>query len=88
MIYIFFFVFYFSDRGRGIVNILGDSIGAAIVDHLSRKELALAEDDESLIESAESDVSVKHSLTKVNVVNEQANGHSGEHVKEQGSEKV
>ncbi|XP_064606951.1 excitatory amino acid transporter 1-like [Liolophura sinensis] len=76
------------DRGRGIVNILGDSIGAAIVDHLSQKELAQSEDDESLLESVEPDVSMKHCHTTVSTVNEQANGQSSKQVQKHGSETV
>lgn len=32
---------FFRDRLRGIVNIMGDSFGAAIVEHLSRDDLLL-----------------------------------------------
>ena len=35
-----FILFIFSDRFRTAINVFGDSIGCAIVQHLSRKELA------------------------------------------------
>ena len=34
------FLFIFSDRFRTAVNVFGDSVGCAIVNHLSRKELS------------------------------------------------
>jgi len=34
---------YYSDRFRTAINVLGDSFGAGIVDHLSRNDLALME---------------------------------------------
>lgn len=34
-----FFFLYFRDRFRTAVNVLGDSFGAGIVEHLSQKEL-------------------------------------------------
>ena len=36
---LFIFFFYYRDRIRTSVNILGDGIGAGIVDHLVRSEL-------------------------------------------------
>ena len=37
---IFFLSLFDSDRFRTTINVFGDSIGCAIVQHLSRKELA------------------------------------------------
>lgn len=36
---LFVFICYFRDRLRTTTNVLGDSIGAGIVEHLSRHEL-------------------------------------------------
>ena len=37
----------FSDRFRTAINVFGDSIGCAIVQHLSRKELRVADENNS-----------------------------------------
>jgi hypothetical protein len=38
---------YFSDRLRTTVNVWGDSIGAGIVDHLSRDEIKQLEEEQN-----------------------------------------
>ncbi len=40
------FAFYLRDRLRTAVNILGDSIGAGIVDHLCKKDLEKMNNEE------------------------------------------
>ena len=39
----------FRDRCRTTINVLGDSIGCAVVEHLSRKELKMLDNQETPI---------------------------------------
>lgn len=41
-----FFIYFFRDRIRTAINVLGDSYGAGIVAHLSRQELAIQVDQQ------------------------------------------
>jgi hypothetical protein len=41
--------FFFSDRFRTAINVFGDSIGCAIVQHLSRKELKALDEKQTSI---------------------------------------
>jgi hypothetical protein len=43
-------LWYLSDRFRTAINVFGDSIGCAIVQHLSRKELAALDNKEIIID--------------------------------------
>ena len=36
---IYYFIFFYRDRFRTTVNVLGDSIGAGVVEHMSRDDL-------------------------------------------------
>jgi hypothetical protein len=40
-------LFIYSDRFRTAINVFGDSIGCAIVQHLSRKELSALDEKEA-----------------------------------------
>lgn len=42
----FYFLFFFRDRIRTAINVLGDSYGAGIVAHLSRQELEMTVDQQ------------------------------------------
>jgi Na+/H+-dicarboxylate symporter len=44
----------FSDRFRTTINVFGDSIGCAIVQHLSRKELSALDNEAMAIASVNS----------------------------------
>jgi hypothetical protein len=43
----YFLLFFFSDRFRTAINVFGDAIGCAIVQHLSRKELSALDNKET-----------------------------------------
>lgn len=44
--FIFLLFFFFRDRIRTAINVLGDSYGAGIVAHLSRQELEMTVDQQ------------------------------------------
>ncbi len=45
------YIFVFSDRFRTAINVFGDSIGCAIVQHLSRHELKALDDKRTSIDT-------------------------------------
>lgn len=47
------FLFIFSDRFRTAINVFGDSIGCAIVEHLSRKELDAIDNKTMFVDSSQ-----------------------------------
>ncbi len=51
-------LYFCSDRFRTAINVFGDSIGCAIVQHLSRKELN-AIDDKQIIDAKNSDIKLE-----------------------------